>query len=136
MMGKAYGFHSRALRVIGQDLAELVPKHLVMELHGADFVANGLWSRCRVEDQSLPTAWTGFKKFFDKITDTIVRVPTREPDLEFVPFSRTYNVNDIERLDEQRAICRAGASNMPDIYSLGERLRTIGKVVDGRNGRI
>jgi hypothetical protein len=56
--------------------------------------------------------------------------------LELVPFARTYHTDDIERLDEQGKNRRGNSGGMPDIYTLGERLRTIGKVIDAHNGRI
>ncbi|MGH7854674.1 MAG: hypothetical protein ACREP3_14605 [Candidatus Binatia bacterium] len=129
------GFYARALRVIGQDLARLVPENLAIELDGDKFVANGLCAKSRVAEQNSTTAWLGVKKLIDKVSD-IVRVPNHEPDLEFVPFSRVYNISDINRLDEQGTNYRGDDSGMPDIYSLAERLRTIGKVIDAQNGRI
>lgn len=135
MMEQTSGFYARALRVIGQDLAGLFPENLAIELDGDKFVANGLCAKSRVAEQSSATAWMGVKKLIDKVSD-IVRVPSHEPDLEFVPFSRVYNANDINRLDEQGTNYRGDDSGMPDIYSLGERLRTIGKVIDAQNGRV
>ncbi len=135
MMEQTSGFYARALRVIGQDLAGLFPENLAIELDGDKFVANGLCAKSRVAEQSSKTSWMGVKKLIDKISD-IVRVPSHEPDLEFVPFNRVYNANDINRLDEQGTNYRGDDSGMPDIYSLGERLRTIGKVIDAENGRV
>jgi hypothetical protein len=135
MMEQTSGFYARALRVIGQDLAGLFPENLAIELDGNKFVANGLCAKSRITGQNPTTAWMGVKKLIDKVSD-IVRVPNHEPDLEFVPFSRVYNVNDIDRLDEQGTNYRGNDTGMPDIYSLGERLRTIGKVIDAQNGRV
>jgi hypothetical protein len=134
MMKQTSGFYARALRVIGQDLAGLLPENLAIELHHDEFVANGFCAKSRMEEQSS-TTWTGVKKLIGRVSD-IVRVPNHEPDLEFVPFSRVYNLEDIERLDQQNTRQRGYESGMPDIYSLGERLRTIGKVIDAQNGRV
>lgn len=134
MMEQTSGFYARALRVIGQDLAGLVPENLAIELNGDEFVANGLCSKSRMEEQNS-THWTGVKKLFGRVSE-IVRVPNHEPDLEFVPFSRVYKVDDIERLDQDGTHQRGYDSGMPDIYSLGERLRTIGKLIDAQNGRV
>jgi hypothetical protein len=131
MIEQTSGFHARALRVIGQDLADLMPENLAIELQGNEFVAHGLCTKSRINDQSS----TILKKLFDKVA-AIIRVPAREPDLEFVPFSRTYNADDIDRLDRQGTSRRGVADGIPDIYTLGERLRTIGKVIDAQNGRI
>jgi hypothetical protein len=135
MIEQTSGFHARALRVIGQDLADLMPENLAIELHGNEFVANGLCTKNRIKDQSSTTPWGNLKKLCDRVA-AIIRAPTREPDLEFVPFSRTYNADDIDRLDRQGTNRRGAANGIPDIYTLGERLRTIGKVIDAHNGRI
>jgi hypothetical protein len=131
MIEQTSDFHARTLRVIGQDLAELMPENLTIELHGNEFVAHGLCTKSRIQDQNS----TILKKLFDKVA-AIIRVPTREPDLELVPFSRTYNTDDIDRLDRQGTNRRGAVDGIPDIYTLGERLRTIGKVIDAHNGRI
>lgn len=136
MMEQTSGFYARALRAIGQDLAGLFPENLAIELDGDKFVANGLCAKSRVAaEHNSTTPWMGVKKLIDKMTD-IVRVPNHEPDLEFVPFTRVYDISDINRLDEQGTGYRGDDSGMPDIYSLGERLRTIGKVIDAQNGRV
>jgi len=134
-MQRTSGFYARALRVIGQDLAALVPENLAIEVQGNDFIANGLCSKTRMEQLNSTSAWTGVKKFVDKVTG-IIRVSNHEPTLEFVPFNRTYNRSDIDRLDSQETNRRGGDGGMPDIYTLGERLRTIGKVIDAQNGRV
>lgn len=133
-MEQTSGFYARALRAIGQDLAALFPENLVIELNGDNFVANGLCAKGRMQGQAA-SAWTGVKKLVDRVSD-IIRVPNHEPDLEFVPFTRTYNIHDIERLDQQKSHHRTDDIGMPDIYSLGERLRTIGKVIDAQDGRV
>ena len=136
MMEQTSGFYARALRVIGQDLAPLVPENLAIELQGENFVVHGLCSKSRAAGDSSATGWGGVRKLLDKVTGTIIRTPIEEPDLEFVPFSRTYDASDIDRLDGQRTHRRGIDSAMPDIYTLGERLRTIGKVIDAQNGRV
>lgn len=135
MIEQAPGYYARALRVIGQDLADLFPENLAIELQGDSFVANGMCSKNRIEDPSVATPWSGLKRIGEKLLTRMLKTRPGEPDLEFVPFSRTYNAQDIDRLDIQGTKNR-NSSGMPDIYSLGERLRTIGKVIDAHNGRI
>jgi len=136
MMEQTAGFHARALRVIGQDLAALVPESVTIELQDEAFVAQGLCTKSRMEESGT-SSLASLKKAFGKMASAIVRPPMREPELEFVSFSRTYGTDDINRLDTQATQQRGGrADAMPDIYTLGERLRTIGKVIDARNGRI
>jgi len=133
MIEQTSGFYARALRVIGQDLAPLVPEHLAIELEGENFVARGDCAKSRAPGQSS-TAWVGVKRLINKVSD-IIRVPSLEPELELVPFTRVYNMDEINRLDAHATKSRRFDSGIPDIYSLGERLRTIGKVIDAQNGR-
>lgn len=135
MVQQTSGFHARALRVIGQDLARLVPENIAIELQGDSFIARGLCAKNRMEKSESSYLVYAIKKFFTRMA-SIIRPPTREPDLEFVPFTRTYNVNDLQRLDADATARRGDPGGMPDIYTLGERLRTIGKVIDAHNGRV
>ena len=132
MIEQTSGFYARALRVIGQDLAPLVPEHLAIELDGENFVARGDCAKSRAPGQNS-SAWVAVKRLINKVSD-ILRVPNLEPELDLVPFSRVYNMDEINRLDAQATNSRGYDSGMPDIYSLGERLRTIGKVIDAQNG--
>lgn len=136
MIEQTSGFHARALRVIGQDLAALMPENVAIELDGNRFVAHGLCAKTRIEDQTQTAPLKKLKKLFGKMAAAIMGPPTRGPDLEFVPFTRTYNVDDIDHLDGEGTNRRGNVSDLPDIYTLGERLRTIGKVIDAHNGRI
>jgi len=135
MIEQAPGYYARALRVIGQDLADLFPENLAIELHGDSFVANGMCTKNRIEENNAATAWASLKRLSGKLMMEIFRTRSGEPDLEFVPFSRIYDARDIDRLDIQGTKNR-NSTGMPDIYSLGERLRTIGKVIDAHHGHI
>jgi hypothetical protein len=135
MIDQAPGYYARALRVIGQDLADLIPENLAIELQGDNFVAQGLCTKSRIGEQNPATPWANLSRLCITLFGKIFRTSGREPDLEFVPFSRTYNARDIDRLDKQGTQQR-NITSMPDIYTLGERLRTIGKVIDAHNGRI
>jgi hypothetical protein len=134
MVQQTSGFHARALRVIGQDLAALVPENIAIELQGDSFVAHGLCAKNRMEDKKSSYLLCVVRNVFKRVA-TIIRPPTREPDLEFVPFTRTYKIQDLEHLDDNATTRRGNPEGMPDIYTLGERLRTIGRVIDGHNGR-
>ena len=135
MVHQTSGFYAHALRVIGQDLARLVPENIAIELHGDSFVAHGLCAKNRMEDEDSPWTLCAMKKFFTRMAG-IIRAASDEPDLEFVPFTRTYKISDLQHLDESATAHRGNPEGMPDIYTLGERLRTIGKVIDGHNGRV
>ncbi|MGH7930046.1 MAG: hypothetical protein ACREQV_19890, partial [Candidatus Binatia bacterium] len=51
-----------------------------------------------------------------------------------VSFSRTYTPADIDSIDEAGCAHRNEPDTAPDIYSLGEMLRMVGRIVDS-NGR-
>ena len=129
-------FHARTLRAIGQDLADLLPENLAIEPSGEDFIAHGMCSRARLKSAESDQGLTGLRKFSAKLRAGIIKQSAREPDLDLAPFSRTYHPVDIDRLDEVGKQRRIGVGGIPEIYSLGERLRTIGKLVDSQNGRI
>lgn len=130
------GFHARALRAIGQDLSDLLPESLAIEPNGEDFIAHGMCSRARLEAFDSDHGMNGLRKLGAKLRAGILKPLTREPDLDLAPFHRTYHPADIDRLDEKGNQRRIGVGGIPEIYSLSERLRTIGKLVDGQNGRI
>jgi len=130
------GYHARALRAIGQDLADLLPEHLTIEPNGDDFTAHGMCSRARLMSQESHGAWAGLRNIGAKLRAGILRPQLGEPDLDLAPFTRRYNAADIDRLDERGNRRRAGAGGIPEIYTLGERLRTIGKVIDEHHGRL
>jgi len=135
MVHQTSDFYARALRVIGQDLARLMPENIAIELQGDSFIAHGLCAKNRMEDKDSSSPLCGVKKFITRIAG-LIQPPSREPDLEFFPFTRTYKISDLEHLDETATDRRGNPEGMPDIYTLGERLRTIGKVIDGHNGRV
>jgi len=134
MNDPAPGYHARALRAIGQDLADLFPEKLTIELCGDSFVASGTCAKSRAQECAA-TGRAGLKAWGRKWLKRIVGTSRPgEPELEFAPFSRTYSFHDIERLDSLGSRQR-NRTGMPDIYTLAERLRTIGRVIDDHNGR-
>ena len=135
MIEQAPGYYARTLRVIGQDLADLFPENLAIEAQGDGFVVQGLCAKGRIGNGASTTTLASVSRLFGRVLAALARGPGGEPDLEFVPFSRTYSAGDIERLERKQTAQRTGGG-MPDIYTLGERLRTIGKVVDSHNGRL
>ena len=130
------GFHARALRAIGQDLSDLLPESLAIEPSGEDFIARGMCSRARLKSLDSDQAMSGLRKFSAKLRAGILKPSTPKLDLDLAPFYRTYHPVDIDRLDQKGNQRRIRVGGIPEIYSLGEILRTIGKIVDGQNGRI
>jgi hypothetical protein len=130
------GFHARALRAIGQDLADLLPENFAIEPSGEDFIAHGMCSRARLETTDSVQCMTGLRKLGAKLRAGVLKPSTRQPDLDLAAFTRRYNARAIEQLDEQGNQRRGRIAGIPEIYSLGERLRTIGKVIDSHDGRL
>jgi hypothetical protein len=124
--------YSRALRAIGQDLTELFPRILVIETDGINFTACG---------KSHPNPFhrirkSAFKNIWQKL---IGDAPEPDPvayECGADDFQRAYTPDDIERLDQLFSANRTGQVTRPDSYSLAERLRTMGRIVNSRNGRL
>lgn len=126
--------YARALRAIGQDLTGLYPEDLEIQFTGAEFMATGVGVTQSPQEQveeghAIGRAWH--------------RLTTKEskPSLPAVSrqcqrFTRKYTADAINRLDELRRPRRANKEGKPDIYSLGERLRTVGRIVDSCHGTL
>ena len=129
-------YHARAFRAIGQDLADLLPDSMTIEPDGDRFLVHGMCNRARLESQASNGGWNSLRKMGAKLRVGIMRPPVGEPELDLTPFTRSYQAADIDRLDEQGNQNRNDVGGLPEIYSLAERLRTIGKVIDGHKGRL
>jgi hypothetical protein len=124
--------YSRALRAIGQDLTDLFPKILEIENDGASFVARG---------QSHPDPFRQSKKLTRKnVWHTLIGKKVAPEPIANEPsaasFQRTYAPAEIDRLDRLYSANRTGRLERPDSYSLPERLRAMGDIVNSRNGRL
>lgn len=123
--------YGRILRVIGHDLAGLFPRTLKIETDGVVFEAMG---------ESHPNPFEVVKEnFFAKIWKTgfirgFQRVPG-EPQTPPASFSRAYDLDEIERIERQNSARTDGNFRRADNYSLAERLKTMGAIVDAKNGR-
>jgi hypothetical protein len=126
------GFHARALRAIGQDLADLFPEKLDIERRGEDFIVQGQCARSRLEAKAPHSGWTNLREFLNRDVTSL----TAENKTPSVTFDRTYTPDDIFRLDEGGIRHRTGIAKIPDIRSLGEILRTVGRLIDGENARL
>ncbi len=135
-MEVSQGYYARALRAIGQDLADLLPETITIAPDGADFIVHGMCNRSRLESRESEAGWNGLRKVGAKLRAGLLKAPKGEPDLDLAPFTRRYDAADIDQLDQQGNRRRFGLDGLPEIYSLGERLRTIGKVIDGHDGRL
>ena len=120
-----------ALRVIGQELADLLPLHLEIEIKGEDFVVSG---------KGLSESETAKKNLLSKVWRALIH---RDPGTDLVDwqlnstsFSRTYSQDDLSRSDERHLTKRTVSADLPDIYSLGERLRIVGRLVNAKGGEL
>ncbi|MGH7784901.1 MAG: hypothetical protein ACREO5_13805 [Candidatus Binatia bacterium] len=126
------GFYARALRAIGQDLAELYPERIEIERQGEDFVVRGTCARSRLETEKPKSERKSLKEILAQ--DITAWAPQSKSDS--ASFSRTYDAEDIARIDEIGSRRRTGVEKIPDIRGLGEILRTVGRVIESEDGRL
>jgi len=120
--------YALALRVVGQDLAQLFPRVLDIETDGMVFEARG---------ESHPNPFETIQEgFFARAWNKLLGVAPVRPAATTSSFSRRYEPTEIERLDQLNRAHRLDNFRRADIYSLAERLRTMGAIVDGKNGRL
>ena len=128
--------HARPLRAIGQDLATLFAERLEIDIHGENFIVRGRCAEHRLEAKLATPGKKDFKAFCADLLARDVSTLSRQAKSAIVEFSKTYTPADIRRIDEIGMGRRFAAGKMPDIRSLAERLRTIGRLIDGREGRL
>jgi hypothetical protein len=123
--------YGRALRAIGQDLAKLVPNSLEVEVVENDFIVRGQGrvAHSQLAESDNPGLWR-------TLQDRIAHRAPHQPAPSFVPFERKYTPDDVNRLDEAGRARRRGPSKPPDISGLAEKLRTVGRIVDAKCGRL
>ena len=78
----------------------------------------------------------GLKAFCADLLARDVSTLAQQAKSATVEFTNTYSPEDIDRIDEIGMARRFAAGKMPDIRSLGEMLRTIGRLVDGQEGQL
>jgi hypothetical protein len=127
-------FHARALRAIGQDLSKLFPQSFEVTLEGMNFEVSGRYiPKDAAEKDAQPD-----NHLLAKLRNKLLRDPSGAPSMDSpagpVTFNRTYTPANIEAIDEANFNHRKGPASAPDIYSLAEILRMVGRLVDS-NGR-
>ena len=123
--------YSRALRAIGQDLAKLLPHSLELEVVENDFIVRG---QARAAHTSR--AENGSPGLWQTLQDRVAHRAPHQPAPLFVSFERKYTPDDVNCLDEAGRTHRRGQAKPPDISGLAEKLRTIGRIVDAKRGRL
>jgi hypothetical protein len=130
-------YYARVLRAIGQDLADLFPQQLEIELKERTFEVQVRCDRKRSEHKAAAVDKpknTGLRGFFHKLNTIRIDKPSDKP--EIVTLQRTYNPIDISRIDESGLQRRIQVGKIPDIHDLGETLRTIGRILDAEEGKL
>jgi hypothetical protein len=129
-------FHARALRAIGQDISYLFPQCLEITVHATNFQVTGRYIPRAADGKG--SQQNGY--LLDKLRNKFLRdqsvVPPGRNATEAIAFDRTYTPADIDRIDEIGAGLRYRTDNAPDIYSLGEILRMVGRIVDSNGSRL
>jgi hypothetical protein len=117
--------HAWALRTIGQDLAALRPEYLEIAFIGQTYAVSG---------RALAAAGAAKRTRAGKIFGVLFRRGRQRRESRW--FQRRYTLADISRLDGDAVLHRKDPPFSPDIYVLGERLRTVGKMIESRNGQL
>ncbi len=130
----APGAYARALRAIGQDLADLFPESVEIQVYGEKFVVRGQCTKDRLAAKQTQPQRNGLKGFCADMLARDVSTLTHQAKSATVPFDRTYTLGDVNQIDETGMRRRFGVGKIPDIRSLAEMLRTIGRLVDGQAG--
>jgi hypothetical protein len=129
-------YYARALRAIGQDLSSLFPQSLEITLHGKNFEIVGRYlPRDTVEkgaQRDIHLLGKLRKKFIGNPSSA---APADVP-AGATAFNRAYTPADIDELDQVGCNHRYGPDTAPDIYSLAETLRMVGRIVDSNGKRL
>jgi len=126
------GYHARALRAIGQDLSNLFPQSLEITQNGSNFQVTGRYlQRSAGEKSAKPEIYA-----LDKLRNKFRVNPPAESATGPISFCRIYSPADIDAIDEARGALRNESDVAPDIYSLGEILRMVGRIVDSDGRRL
>ena len=130
----AGGYFAMALRVIGQDLAELFPQQVEVYYQNETFAVRVRCDRKRAERKTPAAAKSGLKNVIHKLAT--YRLDKAEDGTDIAIFEHQYNSDEIGRLDRAGIHRRTQAGKVPDINNLGEALRTIGRIVDAQGGQL
>lgn len=120
-----------ALRVIGQDVATFFPRTLEITTDGSSFEARG---------ECHPNPFEAVREnFLNRIWRRVsgnTRLAISESAEPPACFSRSYDAAEIDRLDQVSSSNRGEHTRRADAYSLPERLRTMGAIVDKKKGHL
>src|ERR671930_188126 len=116
--------YARALRVIGQDLADLFPERVKIETAGDRFLVCGKGrgkSQRMVRNGSVTVL--GLKKLLRRNS----AAEAVDTSLSIIHFTRSYTAEDINLLEERGIFHRKpGGASKPELYDLSEHSGMIG----------
>lgn len=130
----AYHNYARTLRVIGQDLTQIYPEDLEIQVLSVELLATGIG--LAPAPQVHKNKGSVSRRVWNRFTGRKLKSRVPVAPLHRATFTRKYDLYAINRLDEIGLASRRDKTGKPDIYSLGERLRTVGRIVDGRGGTL
>jgi hypothetical protein len=136
LTSSAPGTNSRALRAIGQDLADLFPETIEIKRYKERFFAQVRCSKERFDAKQAKPQRKGLKEFCADMLARDLSTFTQHAKPTIIQFDRAYAPEDIDEIDEIGMRRRFGVGKIPDIRSLPEMLRTIGRLVDGQEGEL
>ncbi len=123
--------YAKILRTIGQDLANLAPHCLELEVVENDFIVRGQGRAAQSQ-----TAGNADSSVWRRLRNRVAHRPSHPSQPLFFPFERKYAPDDVTRLDEAGIARRRGPGKPPDISGLAERLRLIGRIVSAKRWRL
>jgi hypothetical protein len=121
---------TRILRAIGQDLNPLLPTRVEIQRIGIVYVINGRCKRTRIEPKKAKSKGAAVRTLVGKWTKGAAVVNEKSPQSPYIEFSRAYGPDEIDQLDAKGQKYRTGMARIPDARSLGEALRTVGRLLD------
>jgi hypothetical protein len=128
------GYYARALRVIGQDLADLIPQQVDIDYKGDSFEVRVRCDRKRAEKRMPQVEKSGLRNVIHKLANYRLDKPVGG--IEIATIEQTYDATEVNRLDQAGLHRRTQAGKIPDINNLGEALRTVGRIIDADDGRL
>ena len=139
MMLKSENYESMttatALRAIGQDLSDLFPLNLEVE-----FCQGAYHVRGKSLDHILRQSEIQSERIMQRAWDFLIRRKAKldllQWQFEAASFSHSYTIGQLIDLDQKYTGHRTALDAIPDVYSLAERLRIIGRVIDSAGGQL
>lgn len=119
--------YASSLRVIGQDISKFRPLSLEVQLTGDVFLVSGTSHNLKVQEPPPRGTWNVLDSWIKPLRK---KPPNDESQPSVTTFSLRYTPADIDQLDQVWAANRGKTEKTPDLKSLPELLRTVGRYLD------